>query len=147
MALLADGLLPASFRGVPFAVQASDAGIGRRIALHQYPGRDDPWAEDIGRQARRWRFRGFIVDSDVVFAGGPIQLQRTLLIAAFEAKGSGLLTHPTLASSRPASRPRRSARISAPAAGRASKSPSSRAASRGSSRSNRSAPPSAARRP
>ena len=96
MAFLQGGILPASFRGAPFAVLNSDAGGGRRIALHQYPGRDDPWAEDMGRAARRWRFRGFIVDGDVVFAGGPIQLQRALLLSALEASGPGLLIHPTL---------------------------------------------------
>jgi len=96
MALFGGNLLPASFRGAPFAVLADDAQGGRRIALHQYPGRDDPWAEDMGRAARRFRFRGFIVDNDVVFSGGPIQLQRALLVSAIEAKGPGLLTHPTL---------------------------------------------------
>ncbi len=96
MALFANGLLPASFRGAPFAVLASEALFGRRIALHQYPGKDEPWAEDMGREARRWRFRGFIVTGDVIFLGGPIQLQRALLIAALERKGPGLLTHPTL---------------------------------------------------
>lgn len=96
MALLSHGLLPASFRGVPFAVQASETGGGRRIALHTYPGRDEPWAEDMGRAPRIYRFRAFIVDGDVVFAGGPIQLQRALLLAALEKSGSGTLTHPTL---------------------------------------------------
>jgi len=96
MALLAKGLLPASFRGVPFAVQTSDFAGGQRIALHQYPGRDEPWPEEMGRAPRRYRFRGFIVDGDVVFFGGPIQLQRALLIAALEKEGEGVLTHPTL---------------------------------------------------
>lgn len=96
MALLSQGLLPASFRGAPFAVSANETSGGRRIVLHQYPGKDDPYAEDMGREARRFRFRGFIVDGDVVFQGGPIQLQRALLIAALEKKGSGTLTHPTL---------------------------------------------------
>lgn len=96
MALLQNGLLPATFRGVPFAVRASSGQYGRRVALHQYPGRDDPWAEDLGRAARRWRFTGFLVTGDKVYAGGPVALQRALLIAACEAKGSGTLTHPTL---------------------------------------------------
>ncbi len=96
MALFGGKLLPASFRGAPFAVQNDEIGGGRRIALHQYPGKDEPWAEDMGREARRWRFRGFIVDGDVVFAGGPIQLQRALLLAALEKAGSGTLTVPTL---------------------------------------------------
>lgn len=96
MALLASGLLPASFRGVPFGVFADEIGGGRRVAVHQYPGREEPWAEDMGRGARSFRFRGFIVDGDVAFAGGPIQLQRALLIAALEKAGPGLLIHPTL---------------------------------------------------
>ncbi|WP_174296539.1 DNA circularization N-terminal domain-containing protein [Sphingomonas bacterium] len=96
MALFAGNLLPASFRGALFAVLSDDVGGGRRIVVHQYPGRDAPWAEDMGRAARTFHFRGFIVDGDVIFASGPIQLQRALLLAAFEAKGSGLLTHPTL---------------------------------------------------
>jgi prophage DNA circulation protein len=96
MALFAGNLLPASFRGAPFAVLGVETIGGRRVALHQYPGRDEPWAEDMGRDARRFRFRGFIVDNDVIFAGGPIQLQRTLLIAAMEASGPASLTHPTL---------------------------------------------------
>lgn len=91
-----NGLLPASFRGVPFVVTNDELGGGRRQAVHQYPGRDDPWAEDMGRAARRFRFRGFIADGSIRFLGGPIQLQRALLIAAFEKKGSGTLTHPTL---------------------------------------------------
>jgi prophage DNA circulation protein len=96
MPLFGGNLLPASFRGAPFAVSRNDSQGGRRIALHQYPGRDEPWAEDMGRAPRRFHFSGFIVDNDVVFAGGPIQLQRALLISAIEAQGPGLLTHPTL---------------------------------------------------
>lgn len=96
MALLSEGLLPASFRGVPFAVEADDLGGGRRQAVHLYPKRDTPWPEDMGRAPRVFRFRGFIVDGDVVFAGGPIQLQRALLLAALEKEGPGTLTHPTL---------------------------------------------------
>lgn len=96
MALFAGNLLPASFRGAPFAVMSDETGGGRRVAVHQYPGRDEPWAEDMGRGVRTFRFRGFIVDNDVVFAGGSIQLQRALLLAALEKSGPGTLTHPTL---------------------------------------------------
>lgn len=96
MALLDGNLLPASFRGVPFAVEADTLGVGRRLAVHQYPGKDTPWPEDMGKEARVFQFRGFIVEDDAVFGGGPIQLQRLLLLAAFEKKGPGLLTHPSL---------------------------------------------------
>lgn len=96
MALLTNGLLPASFRGVPFAVEADTLGGGRRLAVHQYPGRDTPWPEDMGRAVRAFTIRGFIVDGDVLLAGGPIQLQRLLLLAALEKKGPGTLIHPSL---------------------------------------------------
>ncbi|MFC0683098.1 DNA circularization protein [Novosphingobium clariflavum] len=91
-------LLPASFRGVPFAVTESDALGGRRIALHQYPGRDKPWAEDMGRAPRRFRLRGFVLDGDVRLGGLPVVLLRATLISAIEKKGSGTLIHPTLGS-------------------------------------------------
>ena len=89
-------LLPASFRGVPFAVLRSGGQFGRRVAVHQYPGRDTPWAEDLGRGARRIRITGFLLEGDLIYGGGPIDLQRDLLIAAAEGAGASLLTHPTL---------------------------------------------------
>lgn len=89
-------LLPASFRGVPFAVLDQSTQVGRRIAVHEYPGRDEPWAEDLGRGATRYRFRGFLVADDPVYLGGPIALQRLAILAAARAAGPGLLTHPTL---------------------------------------------------
>jgi len=89
-------LLPVTFRGAPFAVTSSDALSGRRIALHQYPGRDDSYAEDMGRAPRRFRLRGFVLAGDIKIGKLPVSLQRTALLAALEKKGPGLLTHPTL---------------------------------------------------
>lgn len=93
---LAQGLLPASYKGVPFAVLSNDTGGGRRQVVHQYPGRDIPWTEDMGREARSFRFRGFLVANDRVYAGGPVALQRALLLAVLEQAGPGLMTHPSL---------------------------------------------------
>src|ERR1700712_2593538 len=95
LSALLEGLLPASFRGVPFAVSATSEQFGRRIASHVYPGRDLPWAEDMGRAPRGFRIPGFIRDNDRVSLGGPIAAQRLLLTGAAEKSGSGLLTHPT----------------------------------------------------
>lgn len=89
-------LLPASFRGAPFAVTSSSMGGGRRNAMHQYPGRDTPWAEDMGRAARTFQLRGFVLDGDIILLGLPVGLQRSILKAALEKKGSGTLIHPTL---------------------------------------------------
>lgn len=89
-------LLPASFRGVNFAVTNTDFIGGRRLAVHQYPGRDTSWPEDMGKALRRLRIRGFIVADDRKFAGGDIGDQREQLIAAIEKPGAGDLVHPTL---------------------------------------------------
>ena len=46
-----DRLLDASFRGAAFRVESHSAeAAGRRAAVHQYPGRDTPYAEDLGRR-------------------------------------------------------------------------------------------------
>lgn len=44
-----DRLQPASFRGVAFKVDGDDLQIGRRTVVHEYPGRDTPSVEDMGR--------------------------------------------------------------------------------------------------
>lgn len=89
-------LLPASFRGVPFAVTDHVTTATRRLAVHEYPGREDVWTEDMGRGATRYRIRGFLLDNDPVYQGGPIDLQRLALFAAAKVPGAGLLTHPVL---------------------------------------------------
>ena len=60
-----DNLVQASFRGAEFGVDESEnkAG-GRRIALHEYPGRDDPFAEDMGEITKTFSIEGFIVGDD-----------------------------------------------------------------------------------
>lgn len=86
-AKLSDSLRPASFRGVPFQVDASDFGIGRRAQVHEYPQRDKPWVEDLGRATREINFDAFVVGDDYVD-------QANKLIAALEAAGPGTLVHP-----------------------------------------------------
>ncbi|MCJ2067749.1 DNA circularization N-terminal domain-containing protein [Methylobacterium sp. J-030] len=82
-------LRSASFRGVGFHVEVGALAGGRRIALHEFPKRDTPYAEDMGRRARRFPVTGYIVDEDYI-------PQRDALIAALEAGGGGTLVHPTL---------------------------------------------------
>jgi prophage DNA circulation protein len=82
-------LQPASFRGIGFGVVDGQARFGRRNALHEYPFRDVPWVEDLGRQSRRVHVTGFLVGDDVI-------AQRERLIAACERPGDGTLVHPTL---------------------------------------------------
>ena len=76
-----------SFRGVPFFVASHQFGTGRRIAVHEYPGMDDPFNEDMGRVARSVSLEAYLVGEDV-------QAQKEKLITATETEGSGKLVHP-----------------------------------------------------
>lgn len=80
-------LRPATWRGIAFEVDSTDLGAGRRTQLHEYPQRDKPWVEDLGRAARELSFEGFVVGPDYV-------AQANALLAALEEPGPGTLVHP-----------------------------------------------------
>jgi prophage DNA circulation protein len=82
-------LRQATFRGIPFACAAADAELGRRVALHEYPQRDKPFAEDLGRKARKFTLEAFIL-------GAGYMTGRDALIGAIEQSGPGRLVHPYL---------------------------------------------------
>ena len=79
--------LQASFKGVPFYVQVSDTSGGRRTVTHEYPQRDEPYTEDLGRAARHYRFEAFVLGSDFID-------QAERLRDAIESPGAGTLVHP-----------------------------------------------------
>lgn len=83
-----DQLQPASFRGVPFHVSGTDSQLGRRTVVHEYPLRDKPYAEDLGRKAREFSIEAFVIGDQYTKA-------RDKLIDALEAYGSGELVHPS----------------------------------------------------
>lgn len=89
MATWRDRLQPASFRGVPFDVDADSIGVGRRTQTHEYVNRDEPYVEDLGRATREPGLTGFLVGDDCFE-------QADKLIEAFEAEGPGELVHPWL---------------------------------------------------
>jgi prophage DNA circulation protein len=80
-------LLPASFRGVRFAVRRSSSAFGRRVVVHEYPLRDKPYVEDLGRRARVMRIEAVLVGEDY-------RTDRDALIEAIEQEGPGKLVHP-----------------------------------------------------
>ena len=90
-----DNLCPASFRGAVFHVETSARASGRRTVLHQYPKRNQPYAEDMGREAVRWQFTGYLILRDKGI-GGNLLSQIGNLIGALEADEAGMLMHPTL---------------------------------------------------
>ena len=91
MSHLSNLLRPASFRGVPFQVTGTDLGVGRRVQVHEYPQRDQPWVEDLGRATREMSFDGFLIGADYVD-------QANQLLAALETAGAATLVHPWLGS-------------------------------------------------
>lgn len=77
----------ASFRGVPFFVEGSSQAGGRRVALHEYPKRDTPYAEDMGRAAKRFPVSGYLIGPDYLD-------DKDALIEALEKAGPGMLRLP-----------------------------------------------------
>lgn len=76
-----------SFRGAEFLVPDDELEFGRRTNTHEYPLRDEPYVEDLGRKARRFQI-------DVFVAGENCLTDRDALIVAIEQAGPGLLVHP-----------------------------------------------------
>jgi prophage DNA circulation protein len=82
-------LRAASWRGVPFYIEDGSGEVGRRFEMHEYPQRDTPWAEDLGRAQRKWTVAGYVL-------GDEYMALRDRLVSACEQKGVGTLVHPYL---------------------------------------------------
>jgi hypothetical protein len=69
----------ASFKGQPFYVEQQGRSSGRRTVVHQYPKRDLPYAEDMGREAFHYAMTGYLLmapnytDSQSYGNGGAIE--------------------------------------------------------------------------
>lgn len=84
-----DRLRKASFRDVPFEVEEDQGKFGRRVQTHEFPQRDKPYTEDLGRATRRFTITGFVLGDDFME-------RRDALLAALEKEGPGPLVHPWL---------------------------------------------------
>lgn len=82
-----DRLVDASFRGVPFKTEDESMGVGRRVETHEYPNRDKPYTEDLGKVTGRPVFSGYVIGEDCYD-------QRDRLIEALNKPGPGTLVHP-----------------------------------------------------
>jgi prophage DNA circulation protein len=68
-------LWPASYKGVPFQVESDAEKGGRRKAVHQFPGRDDPFIEDLGEDKREFSVTAYVAsDAADVDAGAIIEI-------------------------------------------------------------------------
>lgn len=82
-----DNLRPASFRGFGFFIKTSSVAGGRRAVQHQYPNRETPYTEDMGRAARTYELEGHVIGDDYFEA-------KDRLLEVLEKQGPGELIHP-----------------------------------------------------
>jgi prophage DNA circulation protein len=78
----------ASYRGAPFWVESDQISGGRRLVVHEFPHRDVPYVEDMGRAAVRIQVTAYLAsdtaDSEAASlrkacdAGGPSRLELPL---------------------------------------------------------------------
>ena len=82
-----DKLRQGSFRGFKFFIETSQVSGGKRAVQHQYPNRETPYTEDLGRNARSYQIEGHVIGDNYMEA-------KDRLFEVFEKKGSGELIHP-----------------------------------------------------
>lgn len=79
----------ASWRGIPFETEDSSSEYGQRLVVREYPYRQTPSTDALGRLARRFTLTAYVV-------GPNYDLDRDRLTAAAERGESGTLVHPEL---------------------------------------------------
>lgn len=87
---------PASFRRIIFHVETGGRSSGRRTVPHEYPKRNLPYSEDMGRHARRFQISGYLIyrPSNPLYE---YTSQRQFLYEALEEDDAGTLVHPVYA--------------------------------------------------
>lgn len=82
--------MPASYGGVHYHVEQQARNSGRRVVLHEYPKRDLPYSEDMGRIAIRYQITGYLI-------GPSYDVTKKRLIAVLENSEGATLIDPYLA--------------------------------------------------
>lgn len=95
-----DDLLPAHFDGFLFHVESGSRESGRRVVIHEYPKRDLPYTEDMGKSAVQFTVRGYCItypfNTNVTLYNRDYRIARNLLQQRLEEGGAGTLQLPTL---------------------------------------------------
>lgn len=84
-----DAMLPASFRGISFLIPQTSVPVGMKGPLHEFPQRDTPFFEQMGKQAQVHKMTAWVVGDDCFE-------RRDKLIEALQTPGAGELVHPWL---------------------------------------------------
>jgi prophage DNA circulation protein len=93
-----DRLRPASFSGIPFGVRESELSGGRRAVVHEYPLRDRPFVEELGRDARSISVDGYLVGDDYAERRDRLRDAMEQASPGFPTRPGRLLVHPTFGS-------------------------------------------------
>jgi hypothetical protein len=83
-----NSLRPSSFRGVPFYVDEATGSGGRRKVVNEYPQREVPYIEDLGKLANKFRVRAFVVGDDYLANSD------ALIAACQDFDTAAILVHP-----------------------------------------------------
>jgi prophage DNA circulation protein len=94
-----DDWVTATFRGAPFFVEANSRDSGRRIVEHEFPKKELPYAEDMGRRAKTFTLRVYCITHPFTMQGPFLdglynvdyRITRDALITALEQPGPGTL--------------------------------------------------------
>jgi len=84
-----DKLLPASFRGISFLIPQTSVPVGMKGQLHEFPQRDTPFFEQLGKQSQVHKMTGWVIGDDCFE-------RRDKLIEALSTPEAGELVHPWL---------------------------------------------------
>jgi len=84
-------MVTASFRGNNFLTDSHDHKGGRRLAVHDYPGGEEPDVEDLGAKSGEFRLNAY-------FIGPDYDLYRDAFLRALNTPGADWLDHPWLVS-------------------------------------------------
>jgi hypothetical protein len=105
-------LLPAAFRNAHFHCETGSRRNGRRIVTHEFPKKELPWSEDMGRRAKEFTVRAYCITYPTDLGAGAFvmgtggdglelykrdyRIARDLLLSALEQIGPGTLQLPLL---------------------------------------------------
>lgn len=82
-----ENMRPGSFRGVPFWTETAKKTLGRRVVQHEFPNRETPYTQDMGRISNAFTIDGHVLGTDY-------DVEKKKLEEAFNKYGPGELVHP-----------------------------------------------------
>lgn len=84
-----DRQVTANWKGFNFLTDSHDAKGGRRLAVKEFPGREDPEVKDLGGKAAGWKLNAY-------FIGDDYDLKRDEFLSILNQPGADWLVHPWL---------------------------------------------------